>query len=223
MELRKMPHLDLGKKRSTFLNIGLAISLALTLMAFEWKSIEEKIVYLPEIDGEPIDVIEMPLTDIPPPPPPPIQQPQIIEKPDDEEINEEVEVIFESSFEDETVIEDIVFQDEPPLEVAEEYVDWASQMPVPLNGLKEYYKFISKNIKYPNQARRMGIEGKVFVQFVVNKEGAVTGIKTVKGIGAGCDEEAERVIGIAPHWKPGKQGARRVNVRMILPIHFNLN
>ena len=223
MELRKMPHLDLGKKRSMFFNVGLAISLALTLMAFEWKTDEIKFSILTDTDEGFDDIIEMPLTVIPPPPPPPIQQPQIIETPDDEKIEIEVEVDFESDFNDDTIIEVIEFDDgieEPIIEVP---VDWASQMPVPLNGLKEYYKFVSKNIKYPNQARRMGIEGKVFVQFVINKEGRPVDIKTIKGIGAGCDEEAERVIGIAPNWKPGKQGARRVSVRMILPIHFNLN
>jgi periplasmic protein TonB len=68
----------------------------------------------------------------------------------------------------------------------------------------------------------MGTQGKVFVQFVIDKE-EVNEIKTIKGIGAGCDEEAERVIGIAAKWKPGKQGARRVSVRMILPILFSLN
>jgi protein TonB len=220
MELRKMPHLDLGKKRSTFLNIGLAISLALTLMAFEWKSEDIKFNLLPETEEAFDDVIEMPLTVIPPPPPP-IIQPIINVVPDEKVLDEISEVILDPEEIEPLIIEYIAFVEEEP--IIEAPVDFAEHMPVPINGIKEYYKFISKNIKYPNQARRMGIEGKVFVQFVVNKEGAVTGIKTVKGIGAGCDEEAERVIGIAPHWKPGKQGARRVNVRMILPIHFNLN
>ena len=220
MELRKMPHLDLGKKRSAFLNIGLAISLALTLMAFEWKSEDFKFDLLSEAEEEFDYILEIPLTVIPPPPPPKIQEVVFLEVPNEEEVLETVEIDIEP-ITDDTIIETIVFE-EPVEEPVPEFVDWASQMPVPFNGLKEYYKFISRNIKYPNQARRMGIEGKVFVQFVVNKEGEVQGIKTVKGIGAGCDEEAERVIGIAPHWKPGKQGTRRVSVRMILPIHFNL-
>jgi protein TonB len=78
-------------------------------------------------------------------------------------------------------------------------------------------------MKYPAQARRMGIEGKVFVEFVVDKDGTLTEVKTVKGIGAGCDEEAVRVIQSAPKWKPGKQRGRPVKVRMILPIIFKLS
>ena len=78
-------------------------------------------------------------------------------------------------------------------------------------------------MKYPNQARRMGIEGRVFVQFVVDKDGQLTEIKAVKGIGAGCDEEAVRVLKSAPKWKPGKQRGRPVKVRMILPITFKLS
>jgi protein TonB len=68
----------------------------------------------------------------------------------------------------------------------------------------------------------MGVEGKVFVQFVVDKDGTLTDIKAVKGIGAGCDEEAVRVLKAAPKWKPGKQRGRPVKVRMILPITFKL-
>lgn len=78
-------------------------------------------------------------------------------------------------------------------------------------------------MKYQNQARRMGIEGRVFVQFVVDKDGQLTEIKAVKGIGAGCDEEAVRVLKSAPKWKPGKQRGRPVKVRMILPITFKLS
>ena len=78
-------------------------------------------------------------------------------------------------------------------------------------------------MKYPSQARRMGIEGRVFVQFVVDKDGTVTEVKSVKGIGAGCDEEAERVLRMSPKFKPGKQRGRSVKVRMVLPIIFRLN
>jgi len=68
----------------------------------------------------------------------------------------------------------------------------------------------------------MGIEGKVFVQFIVDKAGNITNVTAVKGIGAGCDEEAVRVIKGSPKWKPGKQRGKAVKVRMILPITFKL-
>jgi len=77
-------------------------------------------------------------------------------------------------------------------------------------------------MRYPVQARRMGIEGRVFVQFVVQKDGSLQEIQVIKGIGAGCDEEAVRVIKKSKNWKPGKQRGRAVKVRMIIPIVFRL-
>jgi len=220
MELRKMTKLDLDRKRGMFFNIGLALSLALVLTAFEWKSAESPLVVL-EGENQEFDIImEVPLTQIPPPPPP-VQLPVIQEVSNDKIIEEVQDIIIDQEFTEQPIIEEIVF-DEPIVEKVEEYIDFAEQMPVPLMGIKEYYRFISKNIKYPNQARRMGIKGKVFVQFIVNKEGEVTNVKTMKGIGGGCDEEAERVIALSPKWKPGKQGARRVSVRMVMPVYFML-
>ncbi len=95
--------------------------------------------------------------------------------------------------------------------------------PTPEGGMQEFYTYIMKNLKYPTQARRMGIEGKVFVQFVVDVDGSITEVKTLKGIGAGCDDEAERVLTGAKAWIPGMQKGLPVKVRMVLPITFALN
>ncbi len=77
-------------------------------------------------------------------------------------------------------------------------------------------------MKYPSQARRMGIEGRVYLQFVVDRDGSITDIQAVKGIGAGCDEEAVRVMKTVPKFKPGKQRGVPVRVRMVMPISFKL-
>jgi protein TonB len=77
-------------------------------------------------------------------------------------------------------------------------------------------------MKYPAQARRMGVEGKVFVQFVIGKDGAISDVKVIKGIGAGCDEEAIRVVQSSPSWNPGKQRGKAVKQRYTLPIIFKL-
>lgn len=95
--------------------------------------------------------------------------------------------------------------------------------PEPAEGMKEFYQYIAQNMKYPTQARQMGIEGKVFVQFVVNEYGELTDVQAIKGIGAGCDAEAVRVLESAPAWKPGKQQGKEVKVRMVLPITFKLD
>jgi protein TonB len=95
--------------------------------------------------------------------------------------------------------------------------------PVPKDGMGAYYKYISENMKYPAQARKMGIEGKVFVQFVVDAKGKLIDVKAVKGIGAGCDEEAVKVVKESPLWNPGLVGDKAGKVIMILPISFKLN
>ena len=95
--------------------------------------------------------------------------------------------------------------------------------PQPPNGMAAFNEYVKDNLKYPEKARKMGIEGKVFVQFVVNKEGQLTDVVSVKGIGAGCDEEAVKVVKNSPSWKPGLQRGQKVAVRMILPVAFKLN
>ena len=96
------------------------------------------------------------------------------------------------------------------------------KMPSPEGGLEALYKFINKNLKYPAQARRMGIEGTVFVSFVVDEKGNMVDIQIAKGIGAGCDEEAVRVLKSAPKWKAGKQRGKPVRVKLKIPIKFVL-
>jgi TonB family protein len=108
-------------------------------------------------------------------------------------------------------------------ELADEVFDIVEEQPAPVGGMKEFYSYVAHNLRYPTTARQKGIEGRVFIQFVVDSEGNLTKIKTVKGVGAGCDEEAVRVLEGAPNWKPGKQRGRAVNVRMILPITFKID
>lgn len=92
--------------------------------------------------------------------------------------------------------------------------------PIPVKGLEGFYRFISKNTTYPKYARRKGIEGKVFIQFVVDKDGSITDVQVLKGIGGGCDEEAARVVRVSPRWTPGKHRGQPIRARMTLPIVF---
>ena len=223
MEAKKNPKADLNKKTGLFLNIGLVVSLLLVIMAFEWKFYDDgELMDLGQVSDEFEDVMEIPPTEQPPPPPPKIQQPEIIEVPDEEEIEEEIEVDLDVEITEETVVEDIVFDEPVEEEVADEIFTIVEDQPQPKGGMAAFYEYIGKKLKYPAQARRMGIEGKVFVEFVVDKDGTITNVKAIKGIGAGCDEEAIRVIQSSPKWNAGKQRGRPVKVRMILPITFKL-
>ena len=83
-------------------------------------------------------------------------------------------------------------------------------------------KFIQQNIKYPEMAVQMGDQGRVYVQFVVETDGAITQVKTVRGVTPELDREAERVVKAMPKWSPGKQRGRPVRVRYTVPIYFRL-
>ena len=86
----------------------------------------------------------------------------------------------------------------------------------------DYGKFLQKNLRYPPIARENNIQGRVIVNFVVEKDGSLTDIKVVRGIGGGCDEEAMRVIKSSPKWNPGVQNGRNVRVNYTIPIFFQL-
>ena len=105
---------------------------------------------------------------------------------------------------------------------ADEVFVVVEDQPTPEGGMEAFYSYVKDNLQYPAQARRMGIEGRVFIQFVVDKDGTITDVKAVKGIGAGCDEAAVAIMKNAAAWNPGLQRGRAVKVRMVLPITFRL-
>ena len=223
VESKKNPKADLNKTTGLFFNVGLVVSLLIVIFAFEKKVYDDGSEVSLNAQTEQFeDLMDIPQTQQPPPPPPKKIQPEIIEVPDEEEIEEEIEIDLDVEMTEETVIEEVVFEEAPEEEEVEEIFTIVEDQPTPSGGMAAFYQYVAKKMKYPAQARRMGIEGKVFVQFVVDKDGTLTEVQAVKGIGAGCDEEAVRVIQGAPKWKPGKQRGRAVKVRMILPITFKL-
>ena len=96
-------------------------------------------------------------------------------------------------------------------------------MPSFRGGQQKLFEFIGNNVVYPQEAIDAGVEGRVFVEFYIEKDGSVTDGKVLKGIGYGCDEEALRVIGLMPKWYPGKQRGKAVRVRYTMPINFKLS
>jgi periplasmic protein TonB len=89
-------------------------------------------------------------------------------------------------------------------------------------GIEKFYAYLGKSIHYPAVARENNVQGKVFLTFVVEKDGSLTDIKVLRGIGSGCDEEAVRVIKNSPKWKPGQQNGRVVRQQYTVPINFTL-
>ena len=117
-----------------------------------------------------------------------------------------------------TAIKDIV-------EIEENNLPFTSVEETPsfMGGVKEMYKFLAQNLKYPSAAQRANIQGKVFLKFIVEKDGSITGVETMKGIGFGCDEEATRVVKLMPKWIAGRQNGRNVRVIFTIPVFFKLN
>lgn len=101
-------------------------------------------------------------------------------------------------------------------------LDFAQVMPEFEGGAKAMYKFLRKTLRYPKAASRIGLEGVVYVRFIIDVTGTVTGVEVIKSATGVLDIEASRVIGLMPKWKPGSQHGEPVNVRMVLPIKFEL-
>ncbi len=191
---------------------------------------------------------EDPLVIPPPPPPPPVEPPPEVaqikflppEPKKDEEVlveeppppAEKIEkaVISNKTVEGADVVE--AFIPPPPEEVKivaiekpkeEEIFTAVEQNPEFPGGISEMYKFLGNNIKYPASAQRANVAGRVFVKFVVEKDGSIGNVEVLKGIGFGCDEEAIRVIKSMPKWNPGRQNGKNVRVFYNMPVVYKLD
>jgi protein TonB len=224
MEPKKTERAELRNKSFLFFCIGLTVSLLLAITAFTYRVYDDTSgVDLSNSLSNDDEILEVPPTEQLPPPPPKIQQPQIIEVPDEEEIEEEIEINMDTEVTEDTKVEEIkIAAVEEPKEDPNQIFLVVEETALPVGGYPAFYEFVQKKLKYPAQARRMAVEGKVFVEFVIEKDGTITDVKSIKGIGAGCDEEAVRVLESAPKWKPGKQRGKPVRQRMVLPIAFKL-
>lgn len=227
MELKKNKKYELEPKRPLFFGIGMVISLSLTLVAFEWKSEIDPIPIFPdEIEDPWTIVIEDPhITkhDIPDIPKPveqkKIASPLVEVKELTDLLKEDDNKIIDSEPED--LVGSIDFGDET-IEVPEDPFIIVEDMPEFPGGEQALMEFLGKNIKYPRRAKSIGIEGRVYLKFIVDVDGSITDIQVMKGIGAGCDEEAIRVLNLLPNFSPGKQRGVPVKVQMQIPVNFKL-
>ena len=225
MEEKKSPKANLENKKLMFMQIGMIISLLIAWLAFEHKSYDKR-----EIDPSLLrqtEVVEEEMVEItkqeeqkPQPVEVPKQTTQLEIVQDDVEV-EDIEINAE--VDQQEVIEEYV-----PVEVEEEEVQEqeifqiVEEMPAYPGGEQKLMEFIAKGIKYPQIARETGIQGRVFVGFVIEPDGSVSNVKVLRGIGGGCDEEAMRVVKSMPKWKPGKQRGKAVRVSYMLPVNFTL-
>lgn len=227
MEPKKSKKADLSGKSFLFFNVGLIVSLGLAITAFNYKVYDDTTAKDLQKGSAVIEeLMEPPVTQqLPPPPAPQLEQPQIVEVPNETKIEEDIRINMDI----ETQIDQVVKEAPVIAPVIEEEKEDPHQIfvvveetAVPVGGLPAFYEYVLKNLKYPAQARRMDVEGRVFVEFVIEKDGSITDVKAIKGIGAGCDEEAVRVVTNSPKWKAAKQRGKAVRQRMVLPITFKM-
>jgi protein TonB len=227
MELKKNPKADLEKRRGLYLEIGLVVILAATLVAFEVKSYdsEEETAFQREVIEEVEEqIIQTDIVEPPPPPPPEVIEVTTLINVVDDEQKIENELVVNAEVTEETKNVDIVpVKVEEEVEVAEEpiftVVESEPEFP---GGMEALYKYLAQNIKYPQLARENGITGKVYVTFVVEKDGSIANPRILRDIGGGCGAEAIRVVKAMPKWSPGKQRGKAVRVQFNLPVNFNL-
>lgn len=211
---RKSPKADLKRSYTVYLEAGLILALLFMLIAVK-VTLETDPPNRMDIESQEVvemeEVIQTKQIETPPPPPRP---PVPVEVPNDEIIEDEVIDL------DAELDMDAPMDLPPPPEEDEEEEDFfvvVEEMPEPIGGIQK----IQNSVKYPEMARRAGIEGRVTVQFIVNEQGEVENAQVVRGIGGGCDEEALKAVQNA-EFKPGMQRGRPVRVQFALSINFRL-
>ena len=222
MELKKNPEADLEKRKSSLRWMGIMAAMALMLVSFEWKTFDEAVAGLGDYKADLVEdeIVPISFQQPPPPPPPPPQEATILDIVEDDEDVEEDLVTDDQTVDETTEIE---FIEETAEDVMEEEIFTIVQdMPSFPGGDGAMLSYLGKNIKYPTLAKESGIQGTVYVTFVVEKDGAVSNVKVLRGIGGGCDEEAIRVVKSMPRWTPGKQRGKPVKVQYNLPCRFVL-
>ncbi len=226
MEVKKSPKADLEGKKSTWLLVGYVLVLALMFVAFEWSERDKKVV----TDTGIVDIVfeeEMiPITEQEPPkqaPPPPVAPPveEVLEIVDDKADVEETTI---QASDDNTAVEikyvPVEVEEEEPEE--QQIFQVVEEMPEFPGGMGECLKFLGKNIKYPTISQENGVQGRVIIQFVVNKDGSIVDPAVVRGVDPYLDKEALRVVKLMPKWKPGKQRGKAVRVKYTVPVTFKL-
>ncbi|MEE4258232.1 MAG: TonB family protein [Bacteroidales bacterium] len=222
MEIRKNPKSDLERKKSWLFQIGMIVALVAVMTAFEYKSYEKSAILLSRDTFHEIPEYLVPVTVHKkkqlPPPVPKIQLHIVEDSKEDLDdftldalANEDTPVpnYFTVKVKEETIPDDIL-------------IAIPEIMPEFPGGFPALYKYLRDHVQYPVSAKEMGIQATVYLSFVVEKDGSISQVEILRGVGGGCTEEAIRVVKTMPDWSPGTQMGRPVRVIYNLPIKFTL-
>lgn len=213
MEPKKNDKYDLEQRRPLFFSIGMVISLSLTLVAFEWKSPVDPVI---EHDDWEMIVCSIPSFPVP------LDSVTVQEGPPTTVWSDQGDV-FTNDLKYRTEVDSVgCYYPSNPYLINDMIYTIVEVMPEFEGGMDNLSNFIDERLRYPSQATRMGIEGRVFIKFVVEKDGSISNPEVIKGIGVGCDEEAIRIVKLFPKFSPGTMGGVPVRVHMVVPIKFKL-
>ena len=228
MEIKKTEKANLENKKLLFTEIGLIVSLLIVFIAFEWTQEEVKVSNLEDTTQVITEEEIIPITQETPPPPPsapkiPILSDQIdivddeIELDDDMFMNLEDDASLGVEIMDYVEVEEEVVEEEAiPFQLVEEKPSFQG------GDANQFSKWVNQRLVYPEIAKENGVQGRVTLQFTVEKDGSVTKVKVLSGVDPSLDKEAVRVVSTSPKWKPGKQRDRAVPVTYTFPVIFQL-
>jgi protein TonB len=238
MQPKKNEKADLSKNSSLYFVIGLSLILLISWQAIEWKTYDKNLYGYEALDVEEDDDEEIPITEQlktppppPPPPPTPPPAPEVIEVVEDEEEVEETVIESTETNEDEIVeVVEVIeeeFEDvDVPFAVIEDVPIFPGCEKVAKSERRNCFqeqmnKHIRKNFRYPEIAQEMGIQGRVYINFIIAKDGSISNIR-MRGPDKNLEAEAQRIISKLPQMTPGKQRGRPVRVPFSIPITFRL-
>ena len=236
MQPKKNHKADLRKNSSLYFVIGLSVILFISWQAIEWKTYDKNQYDYESLNVEDDDDEEIPITEQlntpPPPPPPPPPAPEVIEIVQDEEEVEETVIESTETSNDEIIeVDDVDIEEEDediniPFAIIEDVPIFPGCEKVSKDKRRDCFqdqmnKHIKRNFQYPEIAQEMGIQGRVYVSFIIDKDGSINNI-TMRGPDQNLEKEAQRIISKLPQMIPGKQRGRAVRVPFSIPITFRL-
>lgn len=231
MQSKKSFKEELQGKQKSFLLIGMFVALGMSLMAFEWASFELEHIQVDELVVENIDIEPaMEMIQIEKPKPKQTQNVKQKEFDPDKDIDFKKVDKIDSTIvlnpdlpvDTSDFINDPIVDIDPGVVIIDEPFIIVEKMPEFPGGQEKLYEYLGKNISFTQCAKEGGVQGKVYIQFVIERDGSITDVNTVRGLSCGLNNVAEKAVKNMPNWTPGEQRGKKVRVKYTLPVYFKL-
>lgn len=224
METKKNKNVDLNSVRSNFFMVGFCYVSGLVLAAFTYQDLVDEGGPKKLNTGSGNTTTE----EVDKPEEPPKEEPPKIEQPQPQQeidLTQEIEVVENKNEEQkETIIETIeIVEEVEVVEIVEPVVDFPDVEAEFTGGEAAMQRWMQQNLSYPEMSMEMGEQGKVYLKFVVEKDGSITNVEIIKGVSRDLDNEAKRLVRAMPGWKPGESKGIKCRSSFTMPINFELN